>query len=288
MASITGPSLGYAGSVTEVTGKDFWTHIGAARYGVVGEGDLKVSVTTGDRMLLVAGGRAWGHNIMDTLQVSVSVQLDSVSSGSRWDLVVVRRDVTNGSSVEVVKGTASKAIPSLTTANTSHPDQPLALCRVAAGSTTVQEIVDLRCWAANGGLVAASDLALSYLNVPGANVRIGETDYQYVPGANGTFAWDGRQTIFREWNAETAVNTAGAGGTKSVAFPSGMFTVPPLVQATKQGAQSAKYVPYVTNITTSGCTVGLYSGDGTGATTTTVVAIRAVQTFPNRSTGVNP
>lgn len=288
MAAISGPSLGYAGSITETTGKDYWNRIGASKYGVVGSGDLKVSTTTGDRMLLIASGIAWGHNIQDELQTSVSVQLNSVASGSRWDLVVVRRDVTAGTSIEVVQGTGSKVLPSLTTTAASHGDQPLALCRVQAGSTTVQEIVDLRCWAANGGVYAADLLARDYLNIPGARVRIGGIHYEYVPDANGAFFWESRETMFREWNANTAVTTTGAGGTKSVSFPAGMFTVAPLVQATKQGAQSAKYIPYVTDITTSGCTVGLYSGDGSGATTTTTIAIRAVQTAPNRAGGINP
>lgn len=288
MVAISGPSLGYAGSITETTGKDYWNRIGASKYGVVGAGDLKVSTTTGDRMLLVASGIAWGHNIQDTLATSVSVQLNSVASGSRYDLVVVRRDVTAKTTIEVVQGTGTKAIPSLTSTAASHADQPIALCRVDAGSTTVQEIIDLRCWAANGGVVISNQLALDYLNIPGARVLQGGTEYRYLPDALGVFGWESRETMFREWNANTSVTTSGAGGTKSVSFPSGMFTVAPLVQATKQGAQSAKYIPYVTDITTSGCTVGLYSGDGTGATTTTTIAIRAVQTAPNRSTGINP
>lgn len=288
MVAISGPSLGYAGSITETTGKDYWNRIGASKYGVVGSGDLKVSTTTGDRMLLVASGIAWGHNIQDTLATSVSVQLNSVASGSRYDLVVVRRDVTAKTTVEVVQGTGTKAIPSLTSTAASHADQPIALCRVDAGSTTVQEIIDLRCWAANGGVVITNQLALDYLNIPGARVLQGGTEYRYLPDALGVFGWESRETMFREWNANTAVTTTGAGGTKSVSFPAGLFTIAPLVQATKQGAQSAKYIPYVTDITTSGCTVGLYSGDGSGATTTTTIAIRAVQTAPNRSTGINP
>lgn len=288
MPAITGSSLGYAGSITETTGKDFWNRIGASKYGVVGAGDLKVSTTTGDRMLLVASGIAWGHNIQDTLSTSVSVQLNSVASGSRWDLVVVRRDVTAKTSIEVVQGTGSKTIPSLTTTTASHADQPIALCRVDAGVTTVQEIIDLRCWSSNGGVVIVNQLALDYLNTPGARVLQGGTEYRYLPDSLGVFGWESRETMFREWNAETSVTTSGASGSKSVSFPAGLFTIPPLVQATKQGGQSAKYIPYVTNITTSGCSVGLYSGDGTGATTTTTVAIRAVQTAPNRATGVNP
>lgn len=289
MPAITGSSLGYAGEITEVTGKDFWNRIGASKYGVVGSGDLKVTTTTGDRMLLVAAGVAWGHNIQDTLDTSVSVQLSSVASGSRWDLIVVRRDVTAKTSIEVVTGTSSKTLPSLTSTAASHPDQPIALCRVDAGVTTVQEIIDLRCWAANGGMYAADLLARDYLNIPGARVRIGGIHYEYVPDANGAFFWEARETMFREWNAVTTVSVNNsAGGEKAVSFPAGMFTVTPLVYPSKQGSGLAKYTVYATNKTTSGCTIGVYSGDGSAATQSVDVAFRVVQTSPNRATGINP
>lgn len=289
MPAITGSSLGYAGEVNELTGRDFWNRIGAAKYGVVGANDLKVSTTTGDRMLLIGSGIAWGHNIQDTLQTSLSVQLNSVASGSRWDLIVVRRDVTAGTTVEVVQGTSNKVLPSLIS-SASHPDQPLALCRVQAGSTTVQEIIDLRCWAANGGVLAVDKLALDYLNVPGADVHIGGTDYRYKPDSLGDFFWDARETMFREWNALATVSVDGsAGGTRAVTFPAGMFTVPPIITLTKASATGAKLIPYYTNVTTSGCTVGLYAGDdGTYFGVSMNLSLRAVQTFPTRAAGVNP
>jgi hypothetical protein len=191
MAAITGSSLGYAGAVTELTGIDLWNRIGASKYGVAGGDDLKVSKTTGDRMLLVASGVAWGHNIQDTLETSLSVQLSSVASGSRWDLIVVRRDVTAKSTIEVVQGNAERKLPSLTSTEASHPDQPLALCRVVAGSTTVEEIIDLRCWAFAGGAEAADLLALTYLAAPGAAVKVGQTVHRYEIQSNGVWGWGG-------------------------------------------------------------------------------------------------
>nr|BDD44763.1 hypothetical protein 2 [Micrococcaceae bacterium] len=289
MPAITGSSLGYAGEVTSLTGRDFWNRIGAAKYGVVGADDLRVTATTGDRMLLVGSGVAWGHNVQDTLQTSVSVQLSSVASGSRWDMVVVRRDVTDGTTIEVVQGTSSKSLPSLTSTSASHPDQPLALCRVQAGSTTVQEIVDLRCWAANGGVVAADTLALGYLAVPGACVRVGESEYRYLPDTNGVFGWDARQTMYREWNAQTTIIVNNApGAQRNISFPAGMFDTTPLVHVTRAGAGAAKMIPYVTNTTTAGCTVGVYTGDSSAYDTIVAVNIRAVQTSPGRAGGVNP
>lgn len=52
------------------------------------------------------------------------------------------------------------------------------------------------------------------------------------------------------------------GNTAEVTFPPGVFTSPPLVFATKQTANLAKAPVYVTNISTSGCTIGFYTGDG--------------------------
>lgn len=231
MPAITGSSLGYAGEINESTGRDFWNRVGASKYGVAGSGDLKVSATTGDRMLLVGSGVAWGHNIQDTLQTALSVQLNSVASGSRWDMIVVRRDVSAGTSVEVVQGTGTKALPSLTTSSASHPDQPLALCRVQAGSTTVQEIVDLRCWAAGGGLVAVDRLARDYLNVPGARVRIGRGDHSFEPvGNDGAFEWVTRAVQTGSYNVSTT--SAAPNQPNYISLESGLFTKTPNVQLT--------------------------------------------------------
>ena len=228
MPAITGSSLGYAGEVNELTGKDFWNRIGASKYGVVGADDLKVSTTTGDRMLLVGSGIAWGHNIQDTLQTSLSVQLNSVASGSRWDLIVVRRDVTAGSSVEVVQGSSARTLPSLTSTAASHPDQPIALCRVSAGSTTVQEIIDLRCWAANGGVLAVDKLARDYLAVPGARVRIGRGEHSFEPVGNDGFEWVLRATQVGEYGVSTT--TSEPNQARFVSLDAGLFTSSPNVQ----------------------------------------------------------
>lgn len=212
MPAITGSSLGYAGEVNELTGMNYWNRIGASKYGVAGANDLKVSKTTGDRMLLVSSGIAWGHNIEDTLQTSVSVQLNSVSSGSRWDLIVVRRDVTAGTTIEVVQGTSSKTLPSLTSTAASHPDQPLALCRVTADSTTVEEIVDLRCWASNGGVEVVDRLALDYLGTPGAAVKLGNTTWRYEARDNNVWAWDNGETRWADLTLGTTPGVAGVRG----------------------------------------------------------------------------
>lgn len=283
MVAISGPSLGYAGSITETTGKDYWNRIGASKYGVVGSGDLKVSTTTGDRMLLVASGIAWGHNIQDTLATSVSVQLNSVASGSRYDLVVVRRDVTAKTTVEVVQGTGTKAIPSLTTTAASHADQPIALCRVDAGSTTVQEIIDLRCWAANGGVLAVDKLALDYLNIPGADVHINGLDYRYKPTTLGDFQWEKREgTPYAMWQAKATIQfpNNNTRASAQITFPSGLFTSAPGIQLLREGGGGPTLIPYYENCTKDGVTIWAQSATGTGYTFTAKYDLLAIQMNP--------
>lgn len=64
--------------------------------------------------------------------------------------------------------------------------------------------------------------------------------------------------------------SASAGGTANVTFPAGRFTSSDYldVHVDKYGANLAKFIPYHTNLTPTGMTIGIYSGDGTTATGT--------------------
>ena len=65
---------------------------------------------------------------------------------------------------------------------------------------------------------------------------------------------------------------ASAGGTATVTFPPGRFTAADVlnVQLTKADGSFAKSIPYFRNLTPSGMTVGIYSGDGSTVTSSTV------------------
>ena len=65
---------------------------------------------------------------------------------------------------------------------------------------------------------------------------------------------------------------ASAGGTAVVTFPPGRFTAADTlnVQLTKATNSFAKSIPYFRGLTSTGMTVGIYSGDGTTATSSTV------------------
>ena len=186
-------SIGYDGSVNESQWAKMIPLVGSSHYGVAGSADWKVTAhATMDRGLNIATGAGWGHGVYDESDATVSLQAATVSSGSRWDMVVMRRNWsgTGGSSTLVlVQGGATKALPSRNTTPGTIDDQPIALVRFTAGQTAVQEIIDLRCWARNGGLVARDQLALTYLNQPGARVKVNGEMWSYEYLANDTFGW---------------------------------------------------------------------------------------------------
>ena len=65
---------------------------------------------------------------------------------------------------------------------------------------------------------------------------------------------------------------ASAGGAAAVVFPTGLFTAADALsaQVSKGGDSFAKSVPYFRNLTRTGMTIGIYSGDGTTATSSSV------------------
>jgi hypothetical protein len=188
-------SVGYDGVINETQWADMIKKVGASDYGVVDVNDWKVTAVTGaDRTVSIAAGKGWGHGIFDEITANITIQLDTVSSGSRWDLIVMRRNWTGAgglSTITKVNGTTSKEIPGTRAVGPGVIDeQPLALVQVTAGQTQPTAIVDLRCWAGNGGLVAKDDLAKNYLNKPGAELRIGQIVWRYVLGANDIPVWE--------------------------------------------------------------------------------------------------
>lgn len=296
--AVTFVSSFYDGPTTEKQRAETWM---GPQYGVRKSGDWAVTAVSGsDRTVSIAAGSGFGHGLADTTATNDTIQLETIASGSRWDMIAVRRNwqPVNGGPTEFVKinGSSTKGLPAVGTAATAWnrrpgimDDQPIALVQVTAGQTQPTAIIDLRCWAANGGVLAVDKLALDYLNIPGADVHIGGLDYRYAPDSLGVFSWQSRQTLFAEWNAIVNVTLSNSpGGSVTINFPAGMFTVPPLVTATKNAANGAKAGEYVSNITAGGCTIGLYTGDGTVLDQTIPVAIRAVQTLSNRAAGVNP
>ena len=188
-------SIGYDGTVNESQWAKLIPSAGSSEYGVKGAGDLKVSAVPGQPLMVsVAAGTTWGHGVLDTETANTTITCSAISSGTRWDLIALRRNwqpLAGGpTSVVKVTGTASKTIPAARETDPGvEDDQPLALVQWTAGQTQPTAIIDLRCWAGNGGVIAKDELALTYLAKLGATVTIGKATWTYAPGSNDIPGW---------------------------------------------------------------------------------------------------
>lgn len=180
---------------TETAWADAFPSIGLASYGVRSPLDWKVTAVAGqDRTVSIGAGWGFGHGVTDSTYANDTIQLDTISSGSRWDMIAVRRDWTPTAGVTKfvkVNGGSTAVIPGGRQANPGGiDDQPLALVQVTAGQTQPTAIIDLRTWAGDGGgIVGAHDLIRTFLNRTGTRIQINGTDWVRVVGANDTPEW---------------------------------------------------------------------------------------------------
>jgi hypothetical protein len=186
-------SIGYDGTVDEAQWAKLVPSAGSSEYGVKGAGDWKVSAHPSTAQAVnIATGTGWGQGVMDTTDAIITVQCDAISSGTRWDLIMMHRDWTppGGSTTGgKITGSATKQIPPRANTPGVTDDQPLALVQWTAGQTQPTAIVDLRCWAGNGGMVAKDPLTLGYVARVGANITIGGIQWQYVLDSNDNPVW---------------------------------------------------------------------------------------------------
>jgi hypothetical protein len=141
-----------------------------------------ITNTSGSRGITIKEAIICGDGIMDIFEDDSTMNLNSVASGNRWDMIVLRRtwNATIGASTSiytVIEGSSSKSLPARNNNPGVIADQPIALCRVSAGQTAVQEIIDLRVWAHNGGMYAKDDLVRSYITAPGTCITIGDVTW---------------------------------------------------------------------------------------------------------------
>lgn len=217
-------SIGYDGSVNEIQWAKLVPLAGSAHYGVSGSGDWKVTAhSTLDRGVIVATGSGWGHGVLDTSDATASLQGAAVGSGSRWDMIVARRNwggVGGVTSFAIITGGTNRALPTRNTNPGTLDDQPLALVQFTAGQTSPSAIVDLRCWARNGGMTARDDLALTYLKLPGAQVMIGGSQWNCELDLNSNPSW----TTFVSGRIPLFGSSAGALAGPSGANPGALIT----------------------------------------------------------------
>lgn len=198
--AVTFISNGYdtstANPYTESAWADAHPSIGTATYGVRSALDWKVTAVAGqDRTVSIAAGRGFGCGVTDKTVANDTIQLDTITSGSRWDLIVCRRDWTptaGVSSFQKVNGGATATIPGGRNSNPGGiDDQPIALVQVTAGQTQPTAIIDLRTWTGDGGgLIANHDLVRSYLNTAGTRVNINGIDWIRRVGDNDQPVWE--------------------------------------------------------------------------------------------------
>lgn len=182
-------STGYEGTVDYAEWATLASHMGA-QYGVVGKDAFAVSVTTGTRQVRVGSGVAVGQGILDSSDAAELLTGSAVGSGDRWDLVVLRRDWSTGTTTLVMlPGGSTATIPARVTGAGVKDDQPLALVRFSAGQSAAQEVLDLRVWNGDGGLVARHLLVREYLTRIGTRVWVNGVTWVLAFDAAGAVQW---------------------------------------------------------------------------------------------------
>ncbi|WP_163540842.1 hypothetical protein [Occultella kanbiaonis] len=186
--AVTG-SVGYEGTV----GYDTHARISSkgARYTVGSRFDLRPTVKPGaDRTITIAAGTATGYAIEDTL-TETDVPFGTPSSGTRYDMLVLRRTWADGPSAPVViTGGSSPLVPSRMTGPGEVDDQPIVLVANGAGTSGFSIVADLRVLAGDGGLTAVHERALDYLGeLAGTSVSIQGKQWDLVVSPTLAPSW---------------------------------------------------------------------------------------------------
>lgn len=183
-------SVGYAGTVGDAQWANMVPRVGSGFYSVDDYSSFRVSIAAGTRTVQVAAGGAQAYGVYAVSDAAAPITFPAVASGVRWDLISLRRNwATKATTLAVIPGGSSKALPPRTVTPGTLVDQPLYLVRLAAGSNAIQELVDLRCVVQNAGALAWDDLARSYLTQLGTELRIGNVSWSRVTDDAGAATW---------------------------------------------------------------------------------------------------
>jgi len=192
-------SVFYDGIVTETDRAK--SRAGVPDYGVYGVDDFRVTAHPSiGYAVLVKAGKAHGFGVTDTATTDQTVNCASISSGTRWDLITVRRNwqpaLGGPSTLAVVQGGTTAAIPAGRKIGPGvEDDQPLALVKWKSGLIAPEQIIDLRVWTSNGGLYAKDDLVRSYLTGIGTQININGVDWVRTLGLNDVPDWDSSAVV---------------------------------------------------------------------------------------------
>lgn len=277
---------------TEGAWADAHPSIGLATYGVRSPLHWKVTAVAGqDRTVSINAGQGFGYGVTDKTYENETIQLDTIASGSRWDMIAVRRDWTpTAGQTKFVKvnGGASAVIPGGRQASPGGiDDQPIALVQVTAGQTQPTGFIDLRTWAGDGGgLVAAHDLVRSFLGKTGTRLWIDGVEWIRVSGANDTPEWRRGSWAHAEFGNVAFLNApvpaGGQVGPFYQAFPAGRFTVAPIVTL---GTSNARLSAAFNDVTASGFNLYVRNDTGADAVSGAMISFTAKQMRPTSATG---
>ena len=79
--------IGYPGSVNAAQLADWMPNVAAAQYSVAGTNDAKAIIGAGTRAVTIKAGTVIGDGILDVFENDTTVNLTSVPSGDRWDMI---------------------------------------------------------------------------------------------------------------------------------------------------------------------------------------------------------
>jgi hypothetical protein len=184
-------SVGYDGTIGETEWAKLASFIGTP-YAVAGTADYATAINvSADRTVTVSAGTAYGHGVYDVNSAPVNVQCDTIVSGSRWDLICIRRNwVPAGGTTTVIKvnGNASRIVPSGRSQTPGvQDDQPIALVQITAGSTLPTAVVDLRVFASK--VLTVNDLIALPTPALGVEAVVGGIRYRRDLDSTGSAAW---------------------------------------------------------------------------------------------------
>jgi hypothetical protein len=186
-------SVFYDGTVTETDRAK--NRGGVPDYGVYGVHDFEVKPHPSiPYAVLVMAGKAHGFGVTDTAAIDQVVQCDTLASGTRWDLIAVRRNwqpaLGGPSALVAIPGGAVAEIPAARKVGPGvEDDQPLALVKWTGGLSAPAQIIDLRVWTGNGGLYAKDDLVRTYLTGVGTEVNVNGVMWRMTLGASDSLTW---------------------------------------------------------------------------------------------------
>lgn len=229
MAVTITDSVGYEGTIQEPDWARLMVYAGGRQYGVVAPADWKVTPGAADREIRIAPGMGFGAGVLDRTTAEASLSLPAPVAGSRWHLIIARRDwQANESSFDSIAGTTGNAsLPARATNPGTLDEQPIALVRVQAGQSQVVEIRDLRVWGNVGGAFAVDDLVRQYISRLGTALFINGVVWNRILNSLGTSTWV-RSPVLRQ--AGTAEGAASGGVVpKGSAANLVQFTLPDVV-----------------------------------------------------------